>query len=64
MTDCTYTGPMFQIGHRQWGRSNDGGSTYKSTGTDPTLTAPVTAHWTGIVGSIQSLNAGKLLVYG
>lgn len=51
-------------GHRQWGRSNDGGSTYSSTGTESSLSSPVTAHWTGIVGSIQSLDAGKVLVYG
>ena len=30
-------------GHRQWGLSADAGSTYATTGTDSTLTAPVTA---------------------
>lgn len=50
-------------GHRQWGLSTDAGSTYATTGTASTLTAPVTAHWTGIVGAVSSINAGKLLVY-
>ena len=35
-------------GHRQYGISLDAGKSYAMTGTDDTLTAPVTAHWTGI----------------
>lgn len=48
-------------GHRQYAFSADGGANYFKTGTDNTLTAPVTAHWTGIVGSV--LRVGERLLY-
>ena len=42
-------------GHRQYAFSMDGGDTFAITGTDATLTGPVTAHWTGIVGSVNGI---------
>lgn len=50
-------------GHRQYAFSADSGVTYATTGTDATLTGPVTAHWTGIVGSINGIRNATTLVY-
>ena len=50
-------------GLKQWARSADGGASYTSFGTS-TLVAPVTAHWTGIVGGIERLAGGALVYSG
>lgn len=50
-------------GHRQYGISSNGGDSFEVSGTDPTLTSPVTPHWTGIVGSVNSIHNGTTLIY-
>lgn len=47
-------------GHRFIAASSDGGQTLQDYDTDPTLTEPVTAHWTGVVSSIVQPGSGSV----
>lgn len=44
-------------GHRMYALSEDGGRSVAHTGTEKSLVSPVTAHWTGVVGSVTRLTA-------
>lgn len=47
-------------GHRFVAASVDGGQTLQDYDTDPSLTEPVTAHWTGVVSSIVQPGSGSV----